>query len=243
MAKDRSVKRNGPQIPDQPGIDTSILYGGKKSPEIERRPENRHGLPRDMPGKTPGGKDRHHCSRKGHTSDFRCVKKGCMKKCPDCGTWTSSLNGSRCIPCRARETRRMRDEKDDRIEQEKADAKLAKKGKPTASKSGVMAKMLLAPQPCGIRKRVGRVGERAPGRFSRGSLDSGRRSPSPSQLSDEESAGHDETATDEDEWEGITEDVDHQDYVTADEAQYQRRMEEDAALQDKIRECLLKLLS
>ncbi|KZL79355.1 hypothetical protein CI238_01349 [Colletotrichum incanum] len=242
MAKDRSITRNGPQLPNQPEIDTSMLHNGKNSPKRERGTENKHGLPREVPGKTPGGKDRHHCPMKGHTSDVRCVKKGCMIKCADCGIRISRFSGARCLPCNARETGRAREEKNAREIQKKIDAKLVRKGKMPASKNGSMAKMLLAPHPSGIRKRTGRVGERAPGRFSLRSPDSGRPFSSP-QLSGDQFVDHDEIAGDEDDREDIQEDDDDQENFTADETQYGRRMEEDAALQRKIRESLFKLLS
>ncbi|GKT61631.1 hypothetical protein ColTof4_02735 [Colletotrichum tofieldiae] len=241
MAKDRSIKRNGPQLPNQPEMDTSILHNGEDSPKRERGPENKHGLPREVPGKTPGGKIRHHCPMKGHSSDFHCLKKGCMIKCTDCGIRISRFSGAKCLPCNAREAGRRREEKDARKAQERIDAKLLKKGKMPASKNGGLAKMLLAPHPSGIRKRTGRVGERAPGRCSPCSRDSALPSSSP-QLSGEEFVDHDEMAEDEDEWEDIREDDNDQEN-TADETRYQRRMEEDAALQRKIHESLLKLLS
>ncbi|KAK1980705.1 hypothetical protein LZ30DRAFT_782548 [Colletotrichum cereale] len=236
MAKDRSEKRSGPRVEGQPFIDTSILHGGRTSPKRARTDENKYGVPRDVAGKTPGGRDRHHCPQNGHSSDLICLKKGCMIKCAGCGIHISRYSGARCRGCAARETGRLREEKEAREAKRKMEAKLAKKGKLP------VANVFLAPRPSGIRKRTGRVGMRALGRSSRRSQDPGRRSSSP-QLSGEESADYDEMAKDEDEWEGVQEDVNLQDDTAAKEAHYQQLLEEEAVLQRKIRESLLNLLS
>ncbi|KAK1972461.1 hypothetical protein LY78DRAFT_676076 [Colletotrichum sublineola] len=237
MVKDRTLKRSGPQVAGQPAIDTSILHGGRPSPERERADENKHGVPRDVAGKTPGGKDRHHCPASGHKSDLICLKKGCMIKCAGCGIQISRYSGAKCRACAARETGKLRKEKEAREAQRRIDARLSKKGK------SPMAKFFLAPHPSGIRKRTGHVGMRALGHPSERSQDYGRRSPDP-QLSGEESVDYDEMAEDEDEWEDA-QDVDRQDDddTAAKKAHYQQLLEEDVILQRKIRESLLNLLS
>ncbi|KAK2004433.1 hypothetical protein LX36DRAFT_432738 [Colletotrichum falcatum] len=240
MPKDRTERRNGPQVEGQPAIDTSILYGGRAETERERALENKQGVPRDVAGKTPGGRDRHHCPQGAHSSDIVCLKKGCMVKCATCGIHISRYSGAKCRACAARKTGRLREEKQARQAQRKLDAKLARSGKSPKAKS------FLAPQASGIRKRAGRVGVRALARgSSRRSRGHGRRFSSP-RLSGEESvdSGYDEMSEDECEWEDAEGDVDSQDDETAArEAHYMQLLEEEAALQRKIRESLLNLLS
>ncbi|WDK17005.1 hypothetical protein CGRA01v4_08288 [Colletotrichum graminicola] len=240
MPKDRSETRRGPRVTGQPYIDTSILRGGRASPERERADENKHGVPRDVAGKTPGGGTRHHCPQRGqHTSDLLCLKKGCMIKCTGCGICISRYNGAKCRACAARETARLREEKEAREAQRKTDAKHAKKGK------SPQVKFFLASYPSGIRKRTGRVGMRTLGRSFRRSRSQDYGRFSRSQLSGEESVDYDEMDEDESEWEGVQEDVDRQEdnETTAKEAHHLQLLEEEATLQRKIRESLLNLLS
>ncbi|KAK2040808.1 hypothetical protein LZ31DRAFT_34051 [Colletotrichum somersetense] len=240
MPKDRSEKRSGPRLAGQPHIDTTILHGGRDLPERERGDENKHGVPREVAGKTPGGRDRHHCPKGGHSSDLICLKKGCMIKCAGCGIRVSRYSGAKCRACAARETGRLREEKEAREAQRRMDAKFARTGKLPK------AKFFHAPHPSGIRKRTGRVGVRALGRSSRRAQEYGRFS-SP-QLSDDESVDYDAMVEDEDEWKDVQEGVDRQDDdynddTAAREVRYLQLLEEDAALQRKIRESLLNLLS
>ncbi|KAK1580117.1 uncharacterized protein LY79DRAFT_521403 [Colletotrichum navitas] len=239
MPKDRSEKRRGPQVTGQPYIDTSILHGGRASPERERTDENKHGVPRDLAGKTPGGRDRHHCPKGGHSSDLICLKKGCMIKCAGCGIRISRYSGAKCRACAARETGRLREEKEARDAQRKMDAKFAKKGK------SPKIKFFLAPYSSGIRKRTGRVGMRTLGRSSRRSRSQDYDRFSRPQLSGEESVDYEEMVEDENEWEDVQDDVDRQEEneTTAKEAHRLQLLEEEATLQRKIRESLLNLLS
>ncbi|TQN74077.1 hypothetical protein CSHISOI_01361 [Colletotrichum shisoi] len=264
MAKDRTSNRTGPDVGRQPSIDTSIL-GGDDTTERERSNENRHGVPRDVPGKTPGGKDRHHCRRFGHKSDLMCLKKGCLVFCAECGQMISMLNGENCWSCKSAATESKRNKKKANALEEKEKKEVEKYGK--ARKSKGVAKFLLAPRPSGIRKRTGRVGARALGRPSRRSQTPCLRSSS-RELREEDFVnlyGMDvdldvdvdmdlddnmDDDMDDDGWKDIREeeeeeeDVDRPDDIAPDDVvQYQRRLELDSALQHRIRESLHKLLS
>ncbi|WQF85757.1 hypothetical protein CDEST_10771 [Colletotrichum destructivum] len=255
MAKDRTTNRTGPHVGSQPSIDINIL-DGENITERERSNENRHGVPRDVPGKTPGGKDRHHCKRFGHKSDLICLKKGCLVLCAECGRMISMLNGGNCWSCKSAATEAKRNRKKAKALEEKEKKEIEKYGKVRKSKG--VAKFLLAPRPSGIRKRTGRVGARALGRPSRRSQTPRLRSSS-RELREEDFVNlygmdmdldndMDDDMDDEDGWKDIREeeeeDVDRPDEIAPDDDdQYQRRLEQDAALQNRICESLHKLLS
>ncbi|CCF42528.1 hypothetical protein CH063_00430 [Colletotrichum higginsianum] len=253
MAKDRTTKRTGPQVGRQPSIDINIL-DGEYSAEKERSTENRHGVPREVPGKTPGGGDRHHCKRFAHKSDLQCLKKGCVVLCAECGQMISMLNGGNCRTCKSAATEAERKRKEAKAREEKERKQIEKYGKVRKSKG--VAKFLLAPRPSGIRKRTGRVGARALGRPSRRSQTPRLRSSS-RELREEDFVNFYgmemdldddmDDMDDDDGWKDIREeeeDVDRPDDIaTDDDDQYQRRVEQDAALQHRIRESLHKLLS